>query len=222
MTMSRDPRNNDEQDKPTSGAGRGAMITAILAVVLSAEAIGFSWYTYSRLRSELAPETVVNNAEQTVVDNYPEYRKAMTRQIREQAPAIAREVSRNAMAAGPETRQWLEQFAVRQLEFGLDDASLFSDESLRQFVRDNRPLLEQAMAAEASDDGPSSFKPADLEARVDEAAGDEVRNQAEATLVVHRQFNEKLARLNDASAELTPKEELERRMARILRTLEER
>ena len=199
----------------------GAWIAAILAVVLMAEAVGFTWHAYRLAQRKLTPENLVDTAENAIRENYQEMREMLTTEIKERAPEIAEQLSREMIASSPEVREWLEQMTARQLEYGLEEVTHLSAEQFRLFLQENRPTV--MLAFDRIEDAPEEAHQLvlKLESKLEARIGVDVQKQAQRALELHRQLNVKLERLTDPGETLSPKEILERRMVRILRTLQE-
>ena len=193
----------------------------MLAVVLMAEAVGFTWHAYRLAQRKMTPEYLVDSAERAIRANYPEMRQLLTTEIKERAPEIADQLSREMIASSPEVREWLEQMTARQLEYGLGEVTNLSAEQFRAFLEENRPTVILALdrIEEAPDEAHRLVL--NLEGKLEARIGVDVQKQAQRALELHRQLNHKLERLIDPSETLSPKELLERRMVRILRTLQE-
>jgi hypothetical protein len=200
---------------------RMALLTALLTVVLLAELGVMAWYSYVRVSTALEPANVVKTAEAAVRENYPAFRRRLVAEVKKEAPAIAERVSHRLITASPELRQWLEEFTARQLEHGLDEATDLSAEEFRRFLRENHDQIEKVLARIEHAPDEAHRLVLEMESRIRAEFGVDVQQQAHTALIIHRQLNTKLAHLTDPNAELTPREELERRILRILRTLEQ-
>ncbi|MCQ7029982.1 hypothetical protein MRO55_26110, partial [Escherichia coli] len=77
---------------------------------------------------KMTPEYLVDSAERAIRANYPEMRQLLTTEIKERAPEIADQLSREMIASSPEVREWLEQMTARQLEYGLGEVTNLSAE----------------------------------------------------------------------------------------------
>lgn len=124
------------------------------------------------------------------------------------------------VASSPEVRQWLERTTARQLEYGLDEVTDLSAEQFRAFLQAHHDPIERAF--EQLEDAPDKTRELveDLEQGLDKQLGADLHEQARTALGLLRQLNVKLERLSSDAA-LEPRELLERRIVRILRTLEE-
>jgi hypothetical protein len=197
-----------------------AMMTALLAVTLIAETIGFSLYTYYDVKQEMSPKQLADTIEETVRRRYPAMREQMVRDLKQNAPRIAEQASNKLVESAPQMRQWLERATARQLEYGLDEGTQLSAEQFRVFLRDNHDQVEQALVQLEQAPDKARKLVQDLESELDKQYGLDVRKDAKQALKLHRALNDKLERLN-SDAPLEPKELLERRIVRILRTLQQ-
>jgi hypothetical protein len=215
--------NNTVHNNPKipESVGAGSYLSAILAGVLVAEILIVGLVAYTRVNAALDPERLADRAEAAIRENYPELRKELVAQVHAKSPAIAQRVSRNLTASAPEARQWLEDFTAQQLKAGLDEAGDLSAEQFRKLLRDNREaVIEVFEKVEAAPDEARRLV-LEMEENVENEFGIDVQKQAKEALAVHIRLNDKLARLNDPDATLEPQELLERRMVRILKTMQD-
>ncbi|QDU28667.1 hypothetical protein ETAA8_37700 [Anatilimnocola aggregata] len=216
--MNNIPHNNP---RIPEAVGAGSYLSAILAGVLVAEIVIVSLIAYNRVTAALDPEKMANRVEAAIRENYPQFREELVQKVHNQSPAIAARVSRSVTASAPEARQWLEDFTAQQLTVGLNEAGDLSAEQFRTVLRDNRETVIQAFEQiEAAPDETRRLV-LEMETEIENQLGVDIRKQAESALAVHIRLNDKLARLNDADATLEPQELLERRMVRILKTMQD-
>jgi hypothetical protein len=211
----------DQQPVPQP-VSTSAYVSAILALVLVAEIAGIGAYAYYRVRRVLAPENLADRVEEAIRENYPEVRQEVVTEIKSQAPQIAEQVSQEILSSAPEARHYLERLTARELEAGLDQATQLSAEQFRKILDENRDKVEAAF--EAIDGAPEEARQLILETEdsIETQLGVNIQQQAENTLLTYRRLNDKLERLVDPDATLEPQELLERRILRILKTMEER
>ena len=210
-----------EQKKVPKSICSSSITAAVLACVLTAEIVGLGLYGYYRVQTALAPENLADRAEEAIRANYPEFRKEIVTQVKSESPQIAEQVSQQILASTPEARQELEQFTARQIEIGLDQATELSADQFRDVLRENHDQVVKIF--EAIEDAPEEAHELVLEteASIEKQLGVDLQRQAREALHAHRQLNEKLARLAGSQENLSSKELLERRIVRILRTMQE-
>lgn len=196
-------------------------LSAILAVVLVLEIITLTVYANYRVQSALDPENLGERVEEAVVENYPELRQELIAQVKADAPQIAEEVSRQMIAQAPQARQELEQLTARQLERGLNEAIDLSAEQFREVLRANREDIVQVFETieEAPEDAHRLVL--DMEADIEQQLQVDLQRQMRQALRAHQQLNDKLERLSSPDVQLDSRELLERRIVRILRTMQE-
>lgn len=195
------------------------LFTAILVGLFVVEVIAIGTYTYRDVRSKLNPTHLVDQAEKALRQNYPDIRKNVTRDIQQNAPQIAESLSNQLVATTPEVRQWLEDATRRQLKYTLDETTELSAEEFLELLQNNHDEIEDAFQQLEEVPQLAQQSVLDLETNIDKSWGVNLKSQAENALELHQLLNDKLDRLT-SNAPLTPKELLERRMLRILRTLE--
>lgn len=196
------------------------LFTAILVGLFAVELVAISTYTYTEVQSRLKPKNLVDEAQKAIVNNYPEIREKLTEEVKAQSPVIAKTLSEKAIATAPEVRQWAENATRRQLNYTLDEATKLSTEEFRDLLQANRERIKKAFVQ--IEEAPEETKEyaLGLESSIDEYLGINLKNQTENALQLQRRLNDKLERLA-SDAPLEPKELLEKRIVRILKTLEE-
>jgi hypothetical protein len=202
-----------------AAARRLSWLSAALAVILTVEMIGLSWYAISVFRRETQPEKLAERAEKALIENYPSLRRQLLEQTSQQAPVLAKEMSNELLQASLEARVELEAFTLAQLERGLDNAVELSADEFREFLKRNHDTLEDAFQQIEQAPNDARLLVLDTEASLEEQLGLDVRDQAKLALEVYRLFNDKLARLASAAPDLSQQERLERRMIRLLRAM---
>lgn len=196
-------------------------VSAGLAVLLTVEILGIGIYAYNRVQTALKPENLADHIEVAIRDNYPEFRKDLVAQVKQEAPAIAKQVSAELIAAAPDARVELEELTERQLELGLETATELSAEQFQTFLQDNRPQIVKVF--ETIEDAPEDAHQLVLETEknIEQQLGVDMQRQAKMALRVHRQVNDKLDRISESDENLKSKELLERRIVRLLRTMQQ-
>ena len=209
----------DDQNVPQP-VGQNAWLSAILAGVLLMLLIGISAEAYFRVIQLTEPEELGDRIEQAVREHYPELHEELVVQVKAQAPKVADQISEELIQSTPELRVKLEQFAARQLEKGIDEVTALSVEEFRKLLNRNRETYIAAF--KEIEKAPESAQELVLEteADVEEILGADLQNQARRAVRLHRQFNEKLARVSNPHETLNAKELLERRILRILKTMQ--
>ncbi len=206
-------------DKRSTNFFQSNQFTAILVGLFLVELIAIGGYTYAEVRAKLKPTYLVDQAEKAIRENYPRIRERVTTEVQKQAPQIAQSLSDELVKSTPEARQWLEETTRRQLTYALDETTELSAEEFRDLLQANHEQIEKAFQeVEAAPDEAKEYV-LDHESSIDENWGVDFKRQAHNSLELHRRVNDKLERLS-SSAPLEPKELLERRIVRILRTME--
>lgn len=191
-----------------------ALLTAFVV-----QASCFLTYAYVEYRRAVRPKNMVDLAEARLKAHYPELRAALKNEVIRNAPRIAEKLSDEAVASAPEARKRLEHYLDRQLDEGFGRVTDLSAEQFRELLRDNRGLvLRGYRELEALPQEVEQFT-LDLENQIDRKLGTDLRKQARFALSIHHAMNEKLERL-ERGYDLEPHELLERRIVRILRTIQ--
>lgn len=207
-------------DAPSGGLTiRLSWLSAVLASLLAAEIIGLCGYAFYVAKREMEPERLARRAEAALTKNYEAIRSEVLQQVRHQAPVVAKQMSNRLLDETPNARRDLEEFTVRHLEQGFDNAFELSADEFRQWLRANHDTIEDAFEQIEQAPEDARLLVMDTEASLEEQLGLDLRDQAKLTLELYRVLNEKLERLSQPSAELSEQERLERRVIRLLRAL---
>jgi hypothetical protein len=194
-------------------------LTAVLALTLATECGYLSYRAWRALERETRPDRLADRFERSLAEHYPQMRQAWLETVREQAPRISADLSRDVIYRMPRVRLRLEQMTIRQMERGIDNAVELSADEFRQWLRDNHAAIEDAFVQVEQAPHEARLLVLDTEASVEELLGLNLQDQAKLTLELYRMFNDKLERLADPAAELSRQERLERRTIRIVRAL---
>ncbi|QDU77714.1 hypothetical protein Pan97_47880 [Bremerella volcania] len=192
--------------------------TTVLLGLFLIELIGISVDTYLDIRKRIQPRNLAEQAEQEIRKNYPKLRRELTTEIKTQAPNIAEAMSEQLIGSSPQIRQWLQETTRRQLRLGLHETTKLSSAQFQSFVRDNHAEIEELFVQLEETPEHTEEIVLDLESNIENSWGVQLQNQTENALSLHRKFNDKLEKINRGTS-LTPKELLERRIVRIVRTL---
>lgn len=213
-------RDLEVQEVPAKVRAR-TYITATLAVLLTLEIAAIGIYAYVRISSALKPENLANQIEQSVRENYPEFRQELVSQAHEKAPEIAQRVSKSILAAASDARADLERIAARQLAAGLDTGTELSAEQFRKLLRDNHAQFVKVF--ESIEDAPEEAHRLVLEteANIEKELSVDLQRQAKLAVSKMSDFNAKLDRLAGPPETLSAKEQLERRIVRVLRAMQQ-
>ncbi len=204
-----------DQAARRTAAWTTGLLVLFVVLVIATLALG-----YARARKALDPDRLVGEGEEIIVSHYPQWREELKSELTRRAPAEAHQVLKKVEAPLPQTRQRLQRYLDREVQAGLARATAVADEDFRKFVRENRDYLRQGFAELQR--APSGVEPfaAGLEERLDRQFAVRLRQEAGVVLQALHQLNARLEKLGK-NADLTPSEQLERRIARTLRTLQQ-
>jgi hypothetical protein len=190
----------------------------VLFLVLLAGGVGFAWW---QARQLLEPDRLVTEAGQQIRAHYPDIREDVKERVAASAPALARRASRKALANLPEVRVEVQKQLERQIEAGLDRGEVLSEQALRQFLQEHRDMIREGLDRVRAAPEYAPVFAARLERAIDKRLGSNLHRDARAGLDLLRQVNAKLKRLAD-NRDLTPSEQVELRMVRLLRAAQVR
>ncbi len=215
------PAYNEEHQVLPEKVRTSSYIAAALAIFLTLEIAGIAIYGYYRVQQALKPENLADRVEETVRENYPEFRETLVTQAQEKAPELAKQVSETVIAAVPDARVDLERLVARQLAIGLDNATELSAEQFRDVLKENRAEFVEVF--KAIEDAPEEAHQLVLEteANIEKQLGVDLQRQAKLAVRNLNNLNEKLDRLAGTPDSLSAKEQVERRIVRVLRAMQQ-
>jgi len=198
---------------------RSSTLTAILGLIVLGALAAYFYYGYTQIAYAAEPERLVDVAETIVNDNLPNARASLEQEVDKNAAKWAQSLSQKARQSLPDLRAKAETYFVEQVDKSLDESAVLTDQHFRNFVKENKPLLEKAFkdlekSPELADDSL-----ADLEKALDKELQSDLRAQASATFDALNQLNEKLKKLR-AGKNLSPPEQTERELIMIVRRLQ--
>lgn len=176
-------------------------------------------YAYREFNAFLQPEVIVNLVQDFGNTQLPVAREQLEAEIKRNAPTIAEGLSKQAQSSMPLAREKLAEYIVSQLDDLARETMNITDEQFRHYLRENRPTLEKAFTAMGK--GPEEAEAELAEVRKSFETmleGDTVWHSREMLRTL-TDMNEKLAYLA-ANRELTPEEQLERRVLMLARGLQ--
>ena len=141
-----------EVEKLEKRFGRGAWMTGIVGVILLLFMCAYFFYGYKVISGLVDdPENLFLSAQQQLSDNkipstLQETRRRIEREIRDNAPEWAEQMSQQILENAPGMRESLENFIVDQLTESVDRYASVSEEQLRSMlkVKQNRDLVNSA------------------------------------------------------------------------------
>jgi hypothetical protein len=211
---------DSEQGQSSQRLLTASHLSAVLATLLTLEIVGLGIYGYRRVQTALQPENLGDRVEKIIRENYPELRVELVSAVKEQSPQIAAEVSHDLISTAPQGREELERFTARQIELGLDQTTSYSAEQFRKLLDEHHAEVEEMFVKLEKAPQNAEHLVLETEADIEQEFGIDVQRQAKMTLRLHRQLNDKLAHLSADESQLSAQELLERRIVRILKTLE--
>jgi hypothetical protein len=205
-------------ERAVQRTARWVSVLLVAFVVLVAGGAAYACWQASDL---LAPTNLVGRAKQQLREDYPEIRKEIQRKVAEAAPALARRASRRVLAELPDLRARLKPYLEQQIDAGLKQGEILSEKALRRFLQEHHQMIEEWLdrIRRAPEEAPKFA--AKLEKEVDQRLGSDLLRDAHTGLELLRQWNAKLAKLGQ-ERDLTPAEQAELRIVRLLRALQVR
>lgn len=213
------PDNLEELERAVKRTSRWVTALLTLFVLL---VIGGCAYTYARVQKFLQPETVARVAVGRLEADYPQIRETVKQRLVKAAPRLAEKASKEVLKSMPQAREQLEDYLERQMDVGLEKAAELSTEQFRKFVRENHADIQKAFGELQPGPRETPRLADELDKLVEQKLGLNVRKEARVGLELLRKLNAKLEALRGPSPELTTTQRVERRIVRLLRTIEAR
>jgi hypothetical protein len=191
------------------------LTTALLVLffLLVAGCAGFVGWQIHRL---LNPERVAERSEAYVLKNYPVWKEELQQELVKSAPTLAQHITHRVLTRLPEAREELQDYLDGQIQASMAQDRALNADQFRQLLRDNSKQIQLGLDAAVFTPRLAKRYAAQLEKRIDQQLGDRMRPQASRSMRPFDRINARLARLAQKQ-DLTPGEEIERRIVRILR-----
>lgn len=198
---------------------RSAQLTAIAGAVLLLVVTGYFLYAYNRISEGTQPEVLVGAAESMIDDNLPAIRQSLEKQIVQSAPQWAEGLSRKAQEAMPDMRKKAVAVLTDEAEAKLEQASVLSEKTFREFLVNNRPVLEQKYKELATSPQLAEKSLLELELPLDRQVSEEMRQQLEEVVRNVTAAEANLRRLQ-AAKDLTSEQRVERDVWMLVRRMQ--
>jgi hypothetical protein len=195
--------------------------TTALMVLFIVLVVGTLSYAGWRAKKLTAPDALADEAENYIQANYPQWKEEVRKELVAQAPVLAERITHGTVTSAPRVRRQVEQYLDERVAANLARGSAVSERQFREFLRKERPRIQEGFdeARQAPREG-ERFT-AELEKSVDRQLGGDVREQARRVLESLRRLDDKLAALG-ADKDLSEVGRLERRIVRVLRAYQDR
>lgn len=174
---------------------------------------------HRRLSEYLEPQAVVGIAEHLLDAQLPDARESLEAKLRDSAPEWAAMLSERAQVAIPELRVKIEELALDRADQVAEEAIELTEEQLRAYIGKHRPELEQTLRDLAKSPDEAQQRLDQLRQRFEDEFDADFQTQSGQALDGLKRMNEKLALLR-AGQDLTPEQQLERRILMLARRLQ--
>jgi hypothetical protein len=166
--------------------GRSTALTLIVGLVLLGLLGFYFWYGYTKITEVTKPDIVVPAAFDLVEERIPEARKEAVVYFKKNAPTMAANLSHQAQESMPNLRKQLEETIMSQVESSVEEATLVTDDSFKQFIKEHRPTLEKAYKELADRDTLAEGTLAEIERELDKEMQSNLREEANSLLLTLR------------------------------------
>jgi hypothetical protein len=197
--------------KASRATGTAVVITAIALVAIC----GYFYYGYTQISMYTEPDKLVSYAQQLVDDQLPRLHESVKEQVIQSAPSWAEGLSKQALEAMPTGRAKLEHYIMEQYDSSAQETITLTDKEFRDFLKKNRPLLEQKFKELSKNPELADSSLAELQERLEETLQADMKTQATQLLDTLLALDAKLKKLR-AGKDLTPQEQTERRMVMLV------
>jgi hypothetical protein len=200
-------------------SNRSNLLALLVGALALAALSAYFWYGHQQLDRATRPDEVVTLAQGLLESNLPDARKQVEAEIVRTAPELARTLSKQALAALPGGRTWLAETLVGQVRQAFQETALLTEKEIRTFVRDNRPMIDRNLQRLATSETLAENEIREIIAAFEAQEGVDFKARADLYYDAAGELSEKLGRLAQ-SADLTPGEEIERRVFMLARRLQ--
>jgi hypothetical protein len=194
--------------------------TTALTVLFLVLVVGTLTYAGWRAKKLTDPDALAEEAENYIQANYPQWKDEIRKELVAQAPVLAERITHSTVTSAPGVRRQVEQYLDERVAASLARGTALSERQFRDFLRRERPRIQEGLKEARQAPREAEQFTADLEQSVDRQLGGDIREQARRVLESLRQLNDKLAALG-AGKGLSEADQLERRIVRILRAYQD-
>jgi hypothetical protein len=188
---------------------------------LALSALGFYFvYGYNQFQEVTRPEKLIDTADGMISQSLPEARKSLEDEVAKSAPVLADRLSKQALASLPQAREKLRDYSLARVDSSIDEATLISEDQFRTFLRKNHEKLAEELKDLSTSPKLTESKLEELVKLMEAELQTNMSAQSAELLTALRSANEKLTKLA-SGAQLAPQEQRERRVAMLLRRLQE-
>lgn len=198
---------------------QSATLTLALGLLVLAALAGYFYYGYTQFSEVTRPDKIAGAVETMVDDNLPNVRKSIEEEVARSAPTWAAGLSKQARDSMPQARVKLEDYVVDRMKTTLDQGSELTHERFLEFVRNNRASLETTIDDLTKGPEPAEATVAELEKALEAQVQGDFRQQSRELMAAVNSMNERLKKLA-LGKNLTPSEQIDRRLAMIARRLQ--
>jgi len=198
---------------------RSNQSTLVLGV-LSFLVIGtYFYFVYGRINEHLQPVAIVDLAQAALEDRWPETRDAIESRIKDSAPDWASQLSAQALAAIPQARTYLTDYALQKSDELAEDAIHLSEDQFREYVRKYRSEFQEAFRDLAKSPSAAEGRLKELRDHFEAEMDVDFDSQVATLLQTVEKMNEKMVTLK-SNQDLTAEQKLERKVLMLARRLQ--
>jgi hypothetical protein len=208
-----------ELEAQRRSASHSTTLTAIVGAIILLLISAYFIYGYQRFRSITEPEKVVDVAQAIVDENLPRVRDSVEKEIAQSAPKWAEGLSRKAQDSMPDVRKKAVQYLTDEADKKIQEASLMTEKTFREFLTKNRAQLEQKYKEIAASPQLAEKSLSELQLCLDDQMSTELRLLAADAIRSISSANRNLIRLQDGKS-LTPEQQVERQVWMLVRRLQ--
>ena len=197
---------------------RGSRLTAIIGTALVVLMAVYFGIFYRLLQGVMTPEKIVAAAEDMVLKQLPEARKALERKVNDSAGEWAGELSIRVQDNIPYVRGQIEDVIMKKAGEALDELHVLSGQRFREFVNENHTMLAEGFASLRKREDAEQFV-TDLHTAISRNLAGDMREQADDMLHTMYELNHKIEVLKDGK-NLKGEQPLEREILMIAKRLQ--
>lgn len=178
-----------------SAIGRSANITTTVGLIALVALSIYFYFGYTMIAGLLEPETLVPYGARMLEERLPEAREALVKQVKDSAPAWAKEASVQVRKEIPGLRGKLEGYILSNTDELLGKVTNLTEDQFRKTIRENRELLEGGFKELANSDKLSDETLNALVSALEQELKSDMKAQAEIVLETLRYLSERVQRL---------------------------
>jgi hypothetical protein len=201
------------------GTDRSTALVAVVGIIVIVVSAVVYYYAYRQIGQLVnEPKTLVTATAGLVDEQLPALREQVEKQVRENAPQWAGQLSEELKKSLPNYSSQFVDYAVGQADNAFNEGTAMSDDQMKAVINKHKPQFQQLIRELKTNDMLPESSMRTLEQALEEEMGADMSAQSKQIMDSLMSAREKMARLK-AGKDLKPDEMIERNMLLVARRM---